>query len=357
MGADYHAFPEGEEYLSTQASMNGFNRRLRRAIKILAVLAVVTVMTFLGVAYMAVQLGKEREYQAYLEAQLQAQHDDPSGKTLSKRFPFWFLGAALWTGNQVFAFYSLATSCKEFTSSAGNAATCVWGAISTAATFIGVAKHGASTVKIIHDRLAQNGISIGGWKRDDAVLEAEETLSRLFNMPVALDGFMPHHHPKLARLALTEGTLWPVFHMYNHHNSSLHFTLTAHEADHSVMSLGFGHKSNEHPAAGLARREKYNDEYFSNGGIDYTDCFNDQQDVDLLNKDGDYQQMDRDVQCYFPDLSNTWGAEIQIYDSKIRGTIGSGSIAAFRGSDHASSISAMPGCPSGLKSTDKCKKA
>ncbi|OAA78635.1 hypothetical protein LEL_05458 [Akanthomyces lecanii RCEF 1005] len=351
MGAEYQAFPDGEEYVST-VSMNGFNRRLRRAVKLLFALVVLTGVTFLGVAYMAVQLGKEREYRAYLEEQLHAQNED--GKTLSKRFPFWFLGAALWTGNQVFAFYSLATSCKSFSSSAGNAATCIWGAISTAATFIGVAKHGASTVKIIHDRLAQNGISIGGWKRSDAVLEAEEALSQMFMVPVALDGFMAHHHPKLARLQLTEGTLWPVFHMYNHHNTSMHFTLTAHEVDHSVMSLGFGQKSD--PST-IGKRESYNDEYFSNGGIDYTDCFNDMQDVDLLNKGSDYQQMDRDVECYFPDLSNTYGVEIQIYDSKIKGTIGSGSIAAFRGSDHASSISAMPGCPSGLKATSKCKKA
>ncbi|KAF4772365.1 hypothetical protein N7455_007674 [Penicillium solitum] len=133
----------------------------------------------------------------------------------------------------------------------------------------------------------------------------------------------------------------------------MEFTLSAYEEDHAVMTLGFGHKSDN---SSIARRESYSDEYFSDGGIDFTDCFNNQQSTYLLNTASDYQQMDRDIECYFPDLANTWGAEIQLYDSNIQGTIGSGSIAAYRGSDHASSISVMPGCPAGVSSSSKCKR-
>ncbi|EOA86596.1 hypothetical protein ACJQWK_08391 [Exserohilum turcicum] len=336
---------------STWSLFHNNNRRLKQAIKVLVVLAVLMGLVLVAFVHLTVQLGKERDLVLHLEQQIQEY--EHHGNAVSKRAIPWFLGAAFWATNQIFSFYGLASSCKSFSDSAGNAALCIWGAISTAATFIGVARHGASTVKIIHDRLAQNGISVG-WKRDAVVLEAEAQLSELFKLPMTLDGFIPHHHPKIGRMKLASGTMWPVFHMYNHHNTSLHFTMTAFEQDHAVMSFGFGHKSD--PAT-IGKRETYQDEYFTNGGVDFTDCFNDAQDTYLLNTDADYQQMDRDIQCYFPDLSNTWGAEIQIYDSNIRGTIGSGSIAAFRGSDHASSISVMPGCPASIPVSDQCRSA
>ncbi|KAE8157590.1 hypothetical protein BDV40DRAFT_277964 [Aspergillus tamarii] len=62
--------------------------------------------------------------------------------------------------------------------------------------------------------------------------------------------------------------------------------------------------------------------------------------------------MGRDIECYSPDLPNTWGAEVQIYHSSKHVTIGAGFIAAFRGSDHASSISVMTGCPNGVQTKD-----
>ncbi|KAB8069683.1 hypothetical protein BDV29DRAFT_198516 [Aspergillus leporis] len=302
---------------------------------LLAIMVLMGIVVF-AFTYLTIQLNKEHDLVLHLENQI---HEyETHGNVVSKRAIPWFLGAAFWATNQVFAFYGLATSCKSFTDSAGNAAMCIWGAISTAATFIGTASHGATMVKTIHDKMAQNGVSIGNWKRDEIISEAEAQMSELFQLPVTLDGF---------------GTMWPVFHFYNHLNTGMHFTMAAFEEDHAVMSLGFGHKSNN---GTLGKRESYEDEYFTNGGIDFTDCFNDAQSTYLLNTGSDYQQMDRDIQCYFPDLQNTWGAEIQIYDSEKRATVGSGSIAAFRGSDHASSISVMPGCPSNVQATSKCER-
>ncbi|RYO89739.1 hypothetical protein DL764_008542 [Monosporascus ibericus] len=342
----------GKHQSTTWHTLVRSNRHLKQSIRALFILTILIGMVFAGVVYLTIQLGRERDLVLHLEQQIHEYENH--GNTVSKRAIPWFLGAAFWVTNQVFAFYGLASSCKSFTEGAGNAALCIWGAISTAATFIGTAAHGASTVKAIHDRLAQNGISIGNWKRDETVTEAEAQMSELLQLPVTLDGFIPHHHPKLATMKLAEGTLWPVFHFHNHHKTSMHFTMTAYEEDHAVMSLGFGHKSDN---SSIAKRESYNDEYFTNGGVDFTDCFNAGQDTYLLNTASDYQRMDADIQCYFPDLANTWGAEIQIYDSNAKTTIGSGSIAAFRGSDHASSISVMPGCPAGVSASSQCKRA
>ncbi|RHZ65996.1 uncharacterized protein CDV56_109411 [Aspergillus thermomutatus] len=341
-----------EDYNATRYPRDRSNRYLKQSLRMLLILTILFVVMTIGFVHLTIQLGRERDLVLHLEQQIHTYENH--GNAISKRAIPWFLGAAFWVTNQVFAFYGLATSCKSFTDSARNAALCIWGAISTAATFIGAAAHGASTVKQIHNRLAQNGISIGNWKRDEIVTEAEARMSELLQLPVSLDGFVPHHHPKLARMKLAEGTMWPVFHFYNHHQTGMHFTLTAYEEDHAVMTLGFGHKSDN---SSIAKRESYNDEYFSNGGIDFTDCFNDAQSTYLLNTASDYQQMDRDIECYFPDLQNTWGAEIQIYDSNVRTTIGSGSIAAYRGGDHASSISVMPGYPAGISSSIQCERA
>ncbi|KAL4809157.1 hypothetical protein BDV18DRAFT_158088 [Aspergillus unguis] len=341
-----------EDQFTAWHALSRSKRHLKRSLKALLALGLLTSLVFAGFIYLTIQLGRERDLVLHLEQQIRDYESHGNG--LSKRGLAWFLGAALWTANQAFAFYGLASSCKSFNDSAGNAALCIWGAVSTAATFIGAGAHGATSVMAIHDRLAQNGISIGNWKRDDAVAEAEATMSDLLKLPVTLDGFMPHHHPKLARMNLTEGTMWPVFHFHNHQKTSMHFTMTGYETDHAVMTLGFGHKSEN---VSLGKRETYQDEYFSNGGIDFTDCFNDAQDTYVLNTDSDYQQMDSDIQCYFPDLSTTYGAQIEIFDANVETTIGAGSIAAYRGSDHASSISDMPGCPNDVSTSDQCQAA
>ncbi|KAF5857187.1 hypothetical protein ETB97_006179 [Aspergillus alliaceus] len=132
-------------------------------------------------------------------------------------------------------------------------------------------------LKTIHNKMAQNGVGIGNWKRDEIIPGAETQMCELFQLPVTLDGFVPHHHPKIARIKLAE----------------------AFEEDHAVMSLGLGYKSNN---GTLGNRESYEDEYSTNGGIDFTDCFTDTQSTYLLNTGSEHQQMDRDIQCYFLDL-------------------------------------------------------
>ncbi|KAE8420494.1 hypothetical protein BDV36DRAFT_293149 [Aspergillus pseudocaelatus] len=314
------------------------NSRLRRSIKMLLATVVLMAIKLALAAYLTVPVGKECEMLRYLQEQ-QQEYSHHGKNTVTKRAIPWILGALLWTGNQVFAFYSLATSCSEFSSSAGNAATCIWGEISTAASFIGAGTQVA-------------------WKRDVdlASFEADiahfgDLLSNVFQLPVIFDGYMRHDHPRLKLLSLFEGTSWHVFHMHNYKNTRVHLTVTALHDTHMVMPMGFGAESNH---SSIAKREAYNDEYFTNGGIDFTSCWENEVPHYTLSTGSDYQQMDRDIECYFPDLSNTWGADVQIYDSNKHITIGAGTIAAFRGSDHASSVSVMSGCRSGVQTTDNC---
>ncbi|KAI9376537.1 hypothetical protein BJX61DRAFT_551619 [Aspergillus egyptiacus] len=305
-------------------------------------------------------LSKDRQFLFHLEQQqddLKVHGRNP----ITERTIPWILGAILWTGNQVFALYGLATSCSEFKGSAGNAALCIWGAMSTAATFIGAGYTSAKGLKAVAEQINWLGTQTA-WKREDymAVLERDvvdlsNQLSDSLKLPVTHDGFMRHDHPRLLRLNLTEGALWPVFHTYNHHGTGMHMTVTGIHDTHMVMSFGFGHKSPN--GSDVHKREAYNDERFSNGGLDFTSCWDDETSHYTLNTGPDYQQMDRDMQCYYPDLSTTWGAEVQIYDSSKRVTIGAGSIAAYRGSDHASSISVMPGCPRKVSTKASCEAA
>ncbi|KAE8153288.1 hypothetical protein BDV25DRAFT_137043 [Aspergillus avenaceus] len=336
------------------------NKRFRSAIKALFILAGLMIAGLFLILYLTIQLGKEREFIQYLEQQKQAVENSES--KLGKRIDIlWTLGAILWTGNQIFALYGLATSCSEFSSSAGTAAMCIWGALSTTATFIGAGYTSYNGMKAVAEKINWLGTQ-SAWKREDylAVLEADVAeltghISQALKVPVTHDGFMRHDHPRLRNLNLTEGALWPVFHFYNHQNTGMHMTVTGMHDTHMAMSFGFGHKSDN--GSDIHKREAYNDERFSNGGIDFTSCWDSDFSHYTLNTGSDYQQMDRDMQCYYPDLASTWGAEVQIFDESKRVTIGSGSIAAFRGSDHASSISVMPGCPVGVTSKDSCKAA
>lgn len=154
------------------------------------------------------------------------------------------------------------------------------------------------------------------------------------------------------RMALDKDEVWPVFHLQNPLSTSLHFTNAAFEEDPAVMSLGFGSKQNS--TGDRSKRESYQGEYFTPGGIDLTDCFNAEPSPYQLNTGSDYQNVMKELECNFPDLGNLWGTEVQLYDPNLAGTTGSGSVAAFRGSDHASSISVVPKCPSGIRHKDRC---
>lgn len=116
--------------------------------------------------------------------QLQKKHDlvkdlqerETHGNAVMKRaIPVpWVLGAVLSTANQVFSFYGLARSCQEFTKSTPEAVLCVWGAISTAATFIGIGVKGVSELK---GMIGDLGIRHGKWKRADRIRILEASRS------------------------------------------------------------------------------------------------------------------------------------------------------------------------------------
>ncbi|KAI9932476.1 hypothetical protein ASPWEDRAFT_166130 [Aspergillus wentii DTO 134E9] len=328
------------------------NRRLKRSLHALYTLAFLVILLLIGFVYLTVQLGKDRDLALHLQEQIQA-YEQHGTNPLTKRFLPWYLAAAFWTTNQVFAFWGLANSCSGFNENNTNKAFCIWGAISTTVTFIGAYKNGATITKAIKEHWANNAFNTG-WKRDEVISEVEAGLTQAFGLPVSFDGHMRHDHPKLSLLGLEEGMLWPVFHMYNHHNTSMHVTVTGYHDTHSVMSMGFGPKSNK---TAVQKRDSYENDYFTSGGIDFTDCWNTDQNHEALNTGSDFDQVDKDVQCYFPDLSTTWGTQIQLYDTNVGGTIGAGSIAPFRGSDHASSISVMPGCPAGITGSSACRRA
>ena len=161
-----------------QATVWRENHYLKQAFKMLLVLRVLMLMAIVAFVCLTIQLSKERDLILYLEKQINKYENHSN--TVNKGAIPWFLGAAFWTTNQVFAFYSLSSSYKSFTDSAGNAAMCIWGAISMTATFIRAAAHGVSTVKVIHDQMAQNSISIGLWKQDEIITEPEAQMSELF---------------------------------------------------------------------------------------------------------------------------------------------------------------------------------
>lgn len=168
------------------------NRCFWRFIRMLLVLAFIMVIGLVMLAYLAVQLGKERDMLLYLQKEHQ-KYSTYDGNHPTKRGVLWLLGAAIWTGNQIYSFWTLSTTCKEFSSSASNAAQCTWSA-TTAATFIGAGYTSAKGAKAVAEKINWLGTQVA-WKRDNDptcleqdIAQFEGLLGEIFQLPVTFDG-------------------------------------------------------------------------------------------------------------------------------------------------------------------------
>ena len=102
-------------------------------------------------------------------------------------------------------------------------------------------------------------------------------------------------------------------------------------------------------------RQSYDQQYFTDGGIDFILDDNELEVNGWLSTSANYPLMLSEVQCYMdgPD-ENASGHYFQVYDSICEGTVAGGAIAAFRGSDHWSSISVMYNIPTPIGYSRSC---
>lgn len=91
------------------------------------------------------------------------------------------------------------------------------------------------------------------------------------------------------------------------------------------VSLNFRHYSPNNSTT--MKREQFNEQDFSTGGIEAGFSYNQEYDGGWLDPSNDYGQMDHEVSCYYSDLSNN-GLQFQIYDNNHHGTIAAGNLRA-----------------------------
>lgn len=272
---------------------------------------------------------------------------------LQKRF-FWTLGVAVFrTAGLGFAILGVDSACKSYdkTGSSISGLLCVTGALTTAVEIGGRLKAALAALNVAKTGIAQlqialSGIQTGFVKRDDENIKMLEdlnaNLTHAFGTPYKLHGFMhknntkhgfmiPHDHPYDS---------WPVYEITNHHGHRMHHMITPISNGQYMNRLAYAYANST-----TYKRDVYDNEYFSSGGLDFTACDNGGN-PDQFNT-GDFGYLEPTVQCEVSDQDSVSTLEYELYDT-TRGTdMGSGSIAGV-GPNGKTEINSDPQCPTNL---------
>lgn len=274
---------------------------------------------------------------------IEALHHDSTNKF--KRYLWWMLGAVIWkTAEIVFTWQGIADACKHFTESGWNGAQCIYGAVSTIAVYSGAAYSTAREVGRLAQWANNNGIFLMGaqWLTGLGKRDAMWN-DRHHNITISVSGnnhtfFDTGHHWNLTNMYVN-GSLYsdmraskriPVFNVhgsrFKHHLAMVYVP----EHNHTLFKLGFGHISH---LVDLNKRSDYDEQYFTEGGIDFAVDIQDEGGAGVISTEYDYGQMDHEVSCYMGSQLETNCFGWQIYDENHDGTIGAGAAGPYSGAD------------------------
>ena len=170
--------------------------------------------------------------------------------------------------------------------------------------------------------------------------------SVLPDLDIGWHGWMSKNNTRNGHLIPDGYPAWPVNTFTNHRGHRFHHIAIPDSLSGQVFHrMGFANpdKNFKRDCDGC-----FEDEYFSDGGLDWTAC--DGGIGEHLNS-GDFNQMEPELECYLSeqDTKDNSGIEFQIYTSSPHGTLGAGSIAAFN-SDGDTYLPEMDYCPNGIPS-------
>lgn len=281
------------------------------------------------------------------------------GSPLNKRFLFsWTLGLSIFrTVGFGMAVLGVEESCKTFHKAGGIAsgALCVFGALSTAVTIGGrVAQTAQATANVATElQIANAGIQPAKFpglsppfKRDNKELNmsiinsVNERLTQGYGMEYRFKGIIHRNDTRNGHMVPDTHITWPVYELTNPKGQIFHHTSRRLNNNTHIHRLGHVNDNN--------KRDVYDNEHFSSGGIDFTACDN-KNDPHQFNT-GDFANVELELQCGINNLDSVSDFEYQIYDKTNDGTIGSGSVAPF-GPNGKTRIGTDRECPSGLDFT------
>lgn len=272
-----------------------------------------------------------------------------------------------WLTNQAIAWWNMVDACEDF-SDATNTINCVWGAVTTCITASGAFYGGYKTIGRIQTWANNNGIYFGGFKRDliEGSVDSEllDALSAVMSTSVTHLGLFDYAELGLNGTLAHRRSTEPldVFGFTSPAGLQMHFSflgrmdnMAGNNKSQLAFKFGLGNGTvNYTSASSGGRRELFNQQYFTDGGIDF--IFDDNPaDGGVLSTTYDYGQMNHEVSCYMGTSNDAAGHYFQIYDNNHDGTIAGGAVAPFRGYDHWSAITQMYNEPLPIPLNNYCE--
>lgn len=247
---------------------------------------------------------------------------------LEKRYLWWVLGFVWKTAETGIALRALYKDCKDWSKDEADnwgKFQCVYGAVSTLMTVAGAG-------------WAKYQYGSGIWHALQNILEKRE-----FTQEISNDYLNKLRELQVVAVNHT-GLPWsPIFDDFGYlllderaDSSPIYFGedfngVPAHMSynyvggtNHSVV-MNFRHFSPSNDT--LSKREQFNEQDFSSGGIEAGLSYDQNADGGWLDPTNDYGQMDHEASCYLGDMNNN-GLQFQIYDNNHKGTIAAGNLRA-----------------------------
>lgn len=254
--------------------------------------------------------------------------DLQSHSDLEKRYLWWVLAAVWKTAETGIAIKGLVDDCQDWSNDEADnwgKFSCVYGAISTVITVAGAGWGGYE-----HGSGIWNSLKSYLWRRETTGVTSEVFLSHLVSYQLATV-----NHTQLPWTPVTDSdgvllldgsrTGAPILFGYDFNGIPAHMSYDYIGGENMSVSFNFRHQAITRP--GLIKREQFNEQDFSTGGLEAGFSYNQQYDGGWLDPANDYGQMDHEVSCELGDLSNN-GLQFQIYDNNHHGTIAAGNIRA-----------------------------
>lgn len=270
-------------------------------------------------------------------------------KRIDKKW--WYL-AGVWQGSKTgMDMWSLKDDCEDWSSDITNrksGARCVYGAISTLIIVAGAGWACYQYASEIYNRLANFW-----YKRSQLNINDEYALTTLAEYQRALV-----NHTGIAmspvigedgEIILDEIYSVPVVYSQgiNGSQSALLFSID----DSQNRTVDIVHTSLDTFIGHNYKREYFNEQDFTKGGIEASFLYGQQNDGGWLDTKNDYQQVWDEVECLFGALNNN-ALSFQIYDENHQGTIAGGNMRAF--SDYAYDTDWLKQINGGLTLNEAC---
>ncbi|OJD20483.1 hypothetical protein ACJ73_08183 [Blastomyces percursus] len=266
--------------------------------------------------------------------------------------------------------YNIVQDCREFGDSSDRTKmNCIWASFATILGFAVLVDRAVAFRGRLADRFHENNWHVPGITKRDEILELEGELSSLLSLEVRHLGIWDRDDDdEIGFLSkrdddTTEAAPRHVFGS-NFHGMDMHFAYMGEVNNSSHFRFGYGLGPNAESNRLRSRgNHKYNNQYFTNGGLDFvavTDPYNDNNKGIYLtmNDKKEFNWLVEQIRCYFSVIDRglvSNGVNFQVYNAWDKTTLAAGAIAPF--TKKKKSIIRKMAPKAGVGMIDSCAKS